>query len=315
MTQCLAGKLSFRRKLLLASIAAATVTALVVFGLVYAPQIRAQSVQTTGVPLPSFEVASIKPDSSGAPGTNISVRPGSFIAKGATAKFLITLAYHVNDSQLSGGPGWISSDKYDVDAKEEDAVGEKFQKLPYAQYREQLELMIQSLLQDRFKLKISHETKEVPVYALVVGKNGPKIALATGGPPVTSGTRPVAREPNRGPGMRIGRGVVDAWDSSLTELAEVLSRQPDLGGRKVLDRTGLKGNYDISLRWTPDETHGALLRGPADGNSASDNAIPPDSSGPSIFTAVQEQLGLKLESAKGPVDVLVIDHIERPSEN
>jgi uncharacterized protein (TIGR03435 family) len=102
---------------------------------------------------------------------------------------------------------------------------------------------------------------------------------------------------------------------SLTELADVLSRQSDLGGRKVLDRSGLKGNYDILLRWTPDQSQGAMLQGPPNGSPGLGNAPPPDSSGPSIFTAVQEQLGLKLESTKGPVEVIVIDHIERPSEN
>ena len=112
--------------------------------------------------------------------------------------------------------------------------------------------------------------------------------------------------------MRMGRGQIDAQEVPLQFLAESLSRQL---GRTVVDKTGLTGAYDFTLTWTPDESQRQMFKGPPDGKEAGDGAPPPDASGPTIFTAIQEQLGLKLESQKGPVEILVIDHVERPSEN
>jgi len=112
--------------------------------------------------------------------------------------------------------------------------------------------------------------------------------------------------------MRMGRGQLTGQGIPLERLAMILSQQL---GRTVMDQTGLKGNYDVTLNWAPDETQTAMVKGGAGGNRGTDTTQPPDSAGPSIFTAIQEQLGLKLDSTKAPVEVLVIDHVERPSEN
>jgi uncharacterized protein (TIGR03435 family) len=112
--------------------------------------------------------------------------------------------------------------------------------------------------------------------------------------------------------MRMGPGQLAGQGTPMESLARLLSEQL---GRTVLDQTGLKGNYDFTLQWTPEQGEAMMLKGPEGGKPGTDNAAPPESSGPSIFTAIQEQLGLKLESTKGPVEILVIDHVEKPSEN
>jgi uncharacterized protein (TIGR03435 family) len=169
--------------------------------------------------------------------------------------------------------------------------------------------MVQSLLAERFNLKVSHETRELPVYALVIAKNGPKLTPTTAPPVAPPGDRPPG-EPNphnRGIMMK-GNGDLTGSGTSISLLADVLSRQQELGNRLVLDKTGLTGDYDWTLKWTPTSMSPA---------SGADVTPPPagDSSAPSLFTAIQEQLGLKLEPQKGKVAVVVIDHIDPPSAN
>ncbi len=165
--------------------------------------------------------------------------------------------------------------------------------------REQMQQRLQALLAERCQLAIHRETKEQPVYALLVGKNGPKIQ------PVET------KDGGAQPRMMMGRGMVNGQGVELQMLATVLSNQL---GRPVLDRTGLKGHFDIRLEWTPDPGQSITPLGgaPPPGVQA---PPPPDPNGPSIFTAVQEQLGLRLESQKGPVEMIVIDRVEKPSEN
>jgi uncharacterized protein (TIGR03435 family) len=170
--------------------------------------------------------------------------------------------------------------------------------------------MVQALLADRFKLKVSHQTKELPVYALVVAKGGPKLTETQVPPPTPDGTA----APNRGfRGIRMGGpGQLTGTNIDMGLLADLLSGQRELG-RLVIDQTGLKGNYDWTLKWTPDRSD-PMFKAP-DGGQPSGDALPADSSGPSLFTALEEQLGLKLEARKGPVETLVIDSIEKSSEN
>jgi len=311
MTQRLANKLSLGRKTLLATFGIAAVAGPVLFGLLNAPQAHAQSTQTTATPSPSFEVASIKPNRSGDMFIRIMFQPGRYTANGVTTKHLITMAYNVKDFQVSGGPSWINSERYDIEAKEPDSIAEELPKLPPDQREEQSRLMLQSLLADRFKLKLSHTTKELPVYALVIAKNGPKLQEAKPGDNYPNGIK--GPDGRAHPGvMRMGPGELTGQGIAIKFLVRLLSQQV---GRDVLDQTGLKGNYDLTLKWTPGPGEGMMLRGPEGANPGPESPPPPDSSGPSLFTAIQEQLGLKLESTKGPVEVLVVDHVEKPSEN
>lgn len=286
MTHHVAHKLGLTRKLLLGAAAITTVAGPIVIGLLNAPPSRAQTQPAAGGQ-PSFEVASIKPSAPGGRGMQMQIGGGGrFNAKNVTVKMLIQHAYNVRDFQISGGPAWLTSEHYDVVAK---AEGDQ-------QIRpEQLRLMVQALLADRFKLTFHRDTKELPIYALVVAKNGPKL-------------QPSEAQGEEQRMMRMGRGQVTAQGVGIDMLANNLAQQL---GRTVIDKTGLTGRYDLKLEWTPDisQPFGPKEFGP--------DGPPPaaDPGGPSIFTALQEQLGLKLETQKGPVEIIVIDHIEKASEN
>jgi uncharacterized protein (TIGR03435 family) len=235
---------------------------------------------------------------------------------------LIAFAYNGNrsgfslrDDQISGGPDWINSEEYDIDAKVDDTlVNSEEQKLPFEQWADQVRLMVRALLADRFKLQLSHTTSDLPMYALVVAKGGPKLNVSTV-PPLG----PIVRMPSgpdmpKGPMIKGGQGEISAISITTGALAGALSRQRELGGREVVDRTALTGRYDFTLKWIP-ESVAPMDMGAAGNNQGSARESPQEPSGPSLFTALQEQLGLKLESTRGPVEVLIIDHIERPSEN
>src|SRR5581483_3751713 len=260
---------------------------------------------------PEFEVASIKPTKSGTPGVFVRMEPGGrFTANGVPFRFLLEQAYDVKDSQISGAPSWIDSERYDIDAKPDEAEGAAFDKLSPEQRRQELMTMLRALLADRFKLVLGHETKDLPVYALVVAKSGSKLHESTFKPPerLPDGPPPQPGQPGAmRQGIRMGRGELTVTYVDLPTFANVLSRAV---GRIVVDKTGLMGKYDFDLKWTPDEGQGPMMgggHGPGPDGAA---PPPPDSSGPSIFTALQEQLGLKLESQKAPTDVLVIQHVE-----
>ncbi|HXW55209.1 MAG TPA: TIGR03435 family protein [Candidatus Cybelea sp.] len=277
-----------------------------------ASRLRAQSEQTSPAASPSFEVASIKPNRSGAPNRFIQLGdPSRFTTTNIPAKDLLEFAYHLQPFQISGGPGWIESQGYDIEAKVDDTVARDLEKLPREQRMDQIRLMLRSLLEDRFKLKVSHETKELPVYALVVAKGGPKLTPAAAPPAQPAGAN-APRGP-RGLGIMMSPGEIRSTGMPIRTLAEVLARQPEIGGRLVLDQTGIDGNYDFTLHWAAQSPRAQQEN--AGNDQALDNAPPADSSGPSIFTAIQEQLGLKLESTKGQVETLEIVNIEKPSEN
>jgi uncharacterized protein (TIGR03435 family) len=218
----------------------------------------------------------------------------------ATLRILLTLAFDVRDFQISGGPGWIGSERYDINAKAErsassESVPEDPRKMTDDQRKtnqEQMRQRLQALLAERFQLAIHRETKEAPVYALVVGKNGPKLQESKEG----------------GPRLMMGRGQLNGQGALMEMVATVLSNQL---GRPVLDKTGLKGKYDFKLEFTPDPGQAA---GPF-GGPGPDAPPPPDPNGPSIFAAIQEQLGLRLDSQKGPAEMIVIDRVERASAN
>jgi bla regulator protein blaR1 len=245
-----------------------------------------------------FEVASIKPSNSTNPQFRIASMPGGrFAANNASLKMLIQTAYDVRGHQISGGPNWIDSDKFDIEAEPDAATPIP----PGPAGAPQMRSMLQSLLMDRFKLGLHRETKEEPVYELVVARGGPKLRVAA-----DSATGPQ--------GLRMGLGQFTGMAASMSILAQTLAQAV---GRSVIDKTGLTGRYDFELKWTP--VPGEFSFGapgvPGPDGLGGDALPPPDPSGPSLFTALQEELGLKLESARGPVEILVIDHAEKPDAN
>ncbi len=325
MTQRVTNNLGPGRKLLLAAAGVAAVAGPIAFGLMNAPQGRAQTPAAPASSEPAFEVASIKPNKSGGRGMQIGIQPGGrFTAKNISLKKLIGMAYGVEDFLISGGPPWLDSERYDIDAKAEASSEGDMRKMSDEQMEAEMDrrkLMIQALLADRFKLTLHKDSKEFPIYALVIAKNGPKLKAATAeelAPPEPPDPKNPPKPDSkgmfktRGRGLRMGRGELIGQGAQISFLADGLSNQL---GRTVLDQTGLKGNYDFELKWTPDESQGQMFKGPGGPGGPGDGPPPPDPNGPSIFTAIQEQLGLKLETKKGPVEVLVIDHAEKASEN
>lgn len=248
---------------------------------------------------------------------SVGIQPGGrFVATNVSVKMLIRMAYQIEDSQLTGGPAWINSDRFDIQAVVSSSPHENPRNMSEAQleaFQEQQRLRVQSLLEDRFQLKLHPESKIRPIYALVVAKNGPKLQKAANTTPDPQ-KGPPQGPPRRNRTMRMFRGQLSGRGVPLSLLAEQLSTQV---GRPVVDKTGLKGLYDFTLQWTPDQSQGQMFKGPPeDGQQPGGNpAPPPETTGPSIFTAIQEQLGLKLQPEKGPVQVFVIDHVEQPSAN
>jgi uncharacterized protein (TIGR03435 family) len=221
------------------------------------------------------------------------------VASNASLFALITAAYQVQDYQISGGPAWLKSANFDIDARGPVK--------PDTPIDAQIAQMSQALLADRFQLRLHREAREMPIYAILIGRNGPKLESVRGAdcfdpragiPPPTPDSRPCG-------GFNMNRDQMLGAAVPIAHLALALSR---IVGRPVVDKTGLAGTFDITLHWTPDDTQAFLA-------PAQQAAAPPENSGPSIFTALQEQLGLRLEGQKGPVEVLVIDSAQLPSAN
>jgi uncharacterized protein (TIGR03435 family) len=237
--------------------------------------------------------------------------PDGLSATNCPLQLLIRSAYQLEDNQVSGAPAWLTSERYDIEAKMESSVVERIRRLSDDERRATRERMLQALLAERFKLAVHRETKELPEYALVIAKSGPKVQEAKPGETYPNGIKGPDGIARAG-FMRMGRGDLTAQGLSMSTVVRLLSQQL---GRTVLDKTGLTGIYNFTLKWTPDESQDGPFRGPEPGQPGSGSSPSSDFSGPSIFTAIQEQLGLKLEPQKGPVEVLVIDHVEKPSEN
>ncbi len=213
-----------------------------------------------------FDVVSVKPGDPKKPGAGMTGSPGRLAMRNFTLKVLVMNAYGLNEYQIEGGPKWLGSAKFDIDVK-----------FPAGAPRDQTQLMMQAMLADRFRLTVHRESKTRSEYALVVGKGGPKLQMASDDQGSASGARMI-------------RGTATA-----SQLADMLGR---VVGAPVIDQTGLTAKYKIDLKFAP------LLE-----TSVQDETLP------DIFAAVQEGLGLKLEAIKGPVEVLVIDHAEMPSAN
>jgi uncharacterized protein (TIGR03435 family) len=237
---------------------------------------------------PAFEVATIKPSDPARPGQIVTLRGAEVITTNTTVHDLINLAYWLHPKQLTGGPAWTESDKYDLTGKP-DAPGQ-----PSV---DQMKLMIQKLLADRFQLKFHSEKRELSVYAVRIAKTAAKIVRSQD-------------DPKGLPGFFFGRAASGTTltfrNSPMSQVTAILQNFLD---RPVVDQSGLSEKYDFTVTFTLDPAQAARLGGPP--IPAADN---PDAA-PDVFTAFQQQLGLKLESTKAPVNVLVVDHVEKPSEN
>jgi bla regulator protein blaR1 len=303
MTQPPGTRLTIAREMLLAAAGFVALAAPVGLGLLFALHTSGQLLHATSTPLPSFEVATIKPSKD--PGVQIRMSPANFFMKGSL-KDLIKYGYDIrSDEQLVGGPSWMNTEVFDVHAKAADPDIKAINTLNWQRQIDQTRLMVQSLLADRFQLKASIQNRERQVYALVVAKGGPKLKQVELSPFPPPGTPPPpgAHLPRLGP---TGPGQITATAWPMSEMPFWLSNFPEIGNHLVVDQTGLKGNYDFVLNGVsqaPPQPAGVGAATP-EGNATT-----------SIFTALQEQLGLKLESRKAEVEVLVIESVEKPSEN
>jgi uncharacterized protein (TIGR03435 family) len=233
----------------------------------------------------AFDVATIKPVEPNAKAGRFITMQGNnrFVGKDYTLKLLIAAAYSLNPQTISGGPGWIESDHYDITAVTPGEVRPT--------HEEQM-TMLRSLLVERFKLTFHREQKEFSIYALEVAKGGPKL---------NASAADAAAPPTVGPAQVSPKYVsLPARNATMGDFATLMQRA--ILDKPVVDKTGLAGRYDFDLQWAPDETQfGGELKIPTQTESAP------------LFTAIQEQLGLKLQATKGPVEALVVDKVERPS--
>jgi uncharacterized protein (TIGR03435 family) len=235
---------------------------------------------------PSFEVATVKPSKPDQPGKAFLVRGVKFTTINTTLNDLITFAYGVQQKQVVSGPSWMDTDKWDIEAQPD---------VPGTPNRQQLRTMVQKLLADRFQLKFHKDTKELSAYVLSVSKSGQKMTKSDAGP-------------NGLPGLFFRQlGVLTVQNATMGDFAELM--QTAVLDRPVVDQTALDGKWNFLLKWTPDESQfggmGVKVPPPSDAPDAP----------PPLFTAIQEQIGLKLDAGKAQVPVLVIDKVEKPSAN
>ncbi|HKO20941.1 MAG TPA: TIGR03435 family protein [Acidobacteriaceae bacterium] len=251
---------------------------------------------------PTFAVAAIKPSASDT-GRSIKFLPGGrFVATGANVRLLIKVAYNLNDDQVSGGPSWIGMKRFDIDAKPDAPTGDAPTSTDAAavsdadktRVQDVTHLRLQALLEDRFHLKLRSEMKEMNTYALVVAKSGPKLTKAA--------------DPAAAPHFQGSSGALVATSASMDQLAGAMS---DWVGHPVLNFTGIGGRYDFRLTWSPDQPVQWAMPG------GSLSAPPPsqDTGGPTIFTALQQQLGLSLQSRKAKTLFETVENVQLPSEN
>jgi uncharacterized protein (TIGR03435 family) len=234
---------------------------------------------------PVFEVATVKPSKPEAQGMGYRVNGRSFSTLNTTLSNLITFAYGIHARQVTGAPEWVDKEKFDISAKP-DGEGQPND----AQWK----MMVQKLLADRFKLTFHRDKKELSVYALTVAKAGPKMTQSAG-------------DPNGLPGLNFrGLGLLAVINANMSDFTQLM--QGAVLDRPVVDQTGIKGRWDFTLNWTPDEFQFA-------GMGAKPPAPPADAPNPDLFTAIQQQIGLKLDSTKAATEVFVVDHVEKPSEN
>jgi uncharacterized protein (TIGR03435 family) len=214
---------------------------------------------------PRIEVDSVKASYADPSNSGVTTGHGRIHADNVTLKRCIMSAWSVGPQQVVGGPDWLNTDRFEIEARADQPVDDDAA----------LMVLLRGILADRFKLSLHHESRPVEAYVLEVAKNGPKMEKTAGGESIDLSHN----------------GGIDSKNATMQHFAEVLSRQMDL---PVVNRTGLSGQFNLKLEWTPQYATDA---------------------GPGIYTAIQEQLGLRLRAERTPIDVLVIDHVERPSQN
>jgi uncharacterized protein (TIGR03435 family) len=301
-------KLDLSRKLLLIAAGLMTITVPVLSGFAHATQDHAESQADDGAAkLPAFEVSTVKPMNSADGRMRIMLTPDGVSYTGVPLQELLRDAFGVEDDRILGAPSWVKTDRLEIEAKVSASDVPKLKDLKYDQRRQ----MLAPLLADRFNLKFHHESKELSTYALIISKGGLKLKEAKPGDKYLNGLK----GPN-GPGgphmLMIGPGQLTGQGIDIAHLLNALSDQGI--DRTIFDKTGLTGEYDFTLQWKPEDAS-APMSGGLGGSPPGNGGTTASDSGPSLFTALQEQLGLKLEPQKGPVDVIVVDHIERPSPN
>jgi uncharacterized protein (TIGR03435 family) len=233
---------------------------------------------------PDVEVATIKPTQPGNDQMAFQTHGGTLVIKNLTLRFMMSFAYDLPARQITGEPGWMDTDKWDIEAKA-DTPGEL--------NVSQLKLVMQKLFAERFALQVHEEKRKMEASVLIVSKDGPKMTKTADASSPTN----VLMYP---------QGVIIAKSATIADLAQWLR---SILGQPVMDKTGLEGRWDFTMKWTPDETQFADV--PESARRPADDANPP----PPLFTAIQEQLGLKLETQKADVPVLVVDHVAHPSPN
>jgi uncharacterized protein (TIGR03435 family) len=234
---------------------------------------------------PDVEVATIKPVQPGTRLFMLTMQGGTLVAKNLTLSFLMNFAYEMPTRQMAGKPGWMDTDKWDIEAKLD---------TPGSPSQAQMRAIMQKLLAERFGLQLHEEKRRLAAYVLIVSKDGPKMTKTA--------------DPSLSPNFSLyPSGVLIARSATMADLAQSL--QNHILGQPLVDKTGLEGRWDFTLKWTPDETQFTDAPVPVPPPADNPNAPPP------LITAIQEQLGLKLEAQKADVPVLVIDHVDRPSPN
>jgi uncharacterized protein (TIGR03435 family) len=265
-----------------------------------APVLHAQvslHTQAASTPLPSYPVTSVKQDADGDINKPVSTNEtgdGLYI-RNETLELMIRGAYGVNSYQIVGAPGWVNGREWEVEAKTDDAETQKLKAMNKAEARAERRLLLQSLLAERFKLVVHHETRIEPGFALSVAKGGPKFEEASPSPPGQTPKPPIIMQ----------NGILKFNGLPIGRLAVVLSQ---VMGRAVADKTGLTGNYEFTIPWTESEFD-------VTPNTSTNNANGNGDSETSIVTVLRERLGLRLESVKVPTNVIVVDHVEEPSPN